>query len=69
MSTPTIDRVAAALRAKPYTAKQLAADLGCSLPTVYLRLAALERRGDPLLKVVAHRKVSGPRPTTYSIRD
>lgn len=57
------------LRAKgPLTAAQIAEALGCSKPTAYQRLRALEAAGHKLYTHREPRQVRGPAPASYKLR-
>jgi predicted transcriptional regulator len=64
-----IDRLVALLRRKPSTARQIAKDLECSIPTAYVRVRELKRRGLTVFEAAdAACKQTGPAPILYSVR-
>ncbi len=65
--TKNLDKLAALLRRKPLTARQIAKATGCCRPTAYARLAALEERGDPVFKTTGPGAATGPKPVTYGM--
>lgn len=66
--TKNLDKLAALLREESLTVVELAKRLKCCKPTVYARIAALEKRGEPVFTLLGSAKGTGPRPTTYGIR-
>ncbi len=65
--TTELDRLAAFIRRKPATAREIATELKCAMPTAYLRIKALIDRGDPVLVITSRRKRPGPAPAQYSL--
>jgi len=63
-----LDRLAALLKRKPLTARQVADELECCRPTAYQRIRALEERGDAVFKIAAPAEGTGPRPVAYGVR-
>jgi len=66
--TKNLDKLAALLRSKPLTVRELADKLDCCKPTVYARIAALQKRGDPVFSLPRPAEGTGPRPLAYGIR-
>jgi DNA-binding CsgD family transcriptional regulator len=63
----TLEAFAEHLR-EPRTARQIADAAGCSKPTVYARVAALEKQlGAPVKRGLIRGGISGPLATTFSI--
>lgn len=62
-----LDKLAALLRTKALTVKELAAKLDCCKPTVYARIAALKKRGDRVYSLPRAADGTGPRPLAYGI--
>lgn len=66
-----LDELAALLRKRPHTAKEISAALRCCRPTAYKRIRALIDRGDPITEVIMRSKsnTTGPRATLYALKD
>lgn len=68
MSPETLTALEALLRAKPRTAKEIAAAMGCSKPTVYERVRALKAAGVTVLEEVERSPgVTGPAARTFRV--
>lgn len=65
--TRALDRLAALLREKPLTARQIAKRTRCSKPTVYARLDALKARGEQVVPAAVRDGKSGPLSSAYRI--
>ena len=56
------------LRKHPHsTAKQLAALMGCSVPTAYRRLRALRAGGAAVSEFKKYKGTTGPQPVQYAL--
>lgn len=65
--TEKLDALLDCLRAKPATARALADALGCTKPTAYARLAALEAQGHKLQRTTVREGSTGPKSVAYSL--
>lgn len=63
-----LDKLAALLRKKPITAREIAEKLGCCKPTAYQRLRALIERGDGVITIPDKTVRTGPPALLYAIR-
>jgi DNA-binding CsgD family transcriptional regulator len=64
-----LDRLAAYLRRGPATAKQIAAHLGCSIPTAYARVRELSKTESVrVARVIPFPLQTGPVPKGYVIQ-
>ena len=68
MKPDTLDRLAALLRKRPLTAREIADVMGCCKPTAYERIEALKRRGDAVYSLERNRTQPGPRALAYGVR-
>lgn len=63
-----LDQLAALLRKKALTAKDIARVTRCSKPTAYARVEALKKRGEPIVETRRrHEGRTGPYAVTYQI--
>lgn len=67
--TRNLDKLAALLRAKSLTVKEISKQLKCCKPTVYARIAALQARGDRVFSLLTEASGTGPRPQAYGIAE
>lgn len=66
--TKNLDKLAAMLRDRARTVRELAKELKCCKPTIYARIEALRARGDPVFTfTVVDGGETGPRPLAYGI--
>jgi predicted DNA-binding transcriptional regulator YafY len=67
---PPLERLVEVLRASPegLTARQLAASLFCSKPTVYARIARLVEHGIKLATKDVRDGVRGPKACSFSLK-
>ena len=63
-----LDRLRAALRRRPMTAKQVAEESEISRPAAYARIRALMKRGDQVFELPSTATGTGPRPIAYGVR-
>lgn len=64
-----LDKLAALLRRKPLTPRQIAEAMGCCRPTAYQRLQALIDRGENVYQLrVKGTKSTGPTPFSFGVR-
>ncbi len=68
MSGDALDRLAALLRKRPLTAREIAKLTGCCRPTAYERVEALKRRGDAVYSLQRNRTQPGPKALAYGVR-
>jgi DNA-binding IclR family transcriptional regulator len=64
----SLDALAALLKRKARTAREIAAVTGCSKPTAYARIAALQARGDRVFEVTEREQRPGPASRAFGIR-
>lgn len=60
-------RLRVLLEAQPLTAKQIAKRMGCCLPAVYERIAALRTRGVNVVEQRRATKSTGPKPVAFNV--
>lgn len=62
-----LDELRRLLSERPMTAREIAAETGCSMPAVYRRIVELGRRGAKVkARAMKWRRV-GPRPVAYRV--
>lgn len=68
MKAETLTALAALLRKKPSTAREIAASMGCSKPTAYERVRALRASGVEVLERVERKPgATGPAATVFRV--
>ena len=63
-----LDRLAALLKRKPRTAKEIMKALGCCKPTAYQWVQQLRDRGEAVFELVEPATRPGPAPRLFGVR-
>lgn len=68
--TKELDQLSELLQRRPLTAKEIALELGCCIPTAYQRVLGLMKRGEAVYEVKSKKGTSpGPRATRFGVND